>query len=133
MAENTYINKVIYGDSVLVDLTADTITPETLMEGVTAHDASGAPIVGTASGGGSSILFSTGTIAVGSTSCSVDYSGYLLNFYCYDDTTGEVLNTDITIGSNSVTFSIRAAYTHVIDCVVVATPLVIEYGNEEDF
>lgn len=32
---------------VLVDLTADTVTPETLAEGVTAHGADGEPIVGT--------------------------------------------------------------------------------------
>ena len=30
-----------------VDTTKDTITAETLLEGVTAHDASGAPITGT--------------------------------------------------------------------------------------
>ena len=32
---------------VLVDLTADTVTPETLAEGITAHGANGEPIVGT--------------------------------------------------------------------------------------
>lgn len=35
------------GEEVLMDLTGDTVTPETLAEGVTAHDASGEPIVGT--------------------------------------------------------------------------------------
>ena len=49
------INKVEYAGNVLIDLTADTVATETLAEGVTAHDASGAPIVGTmksGSGGG---------------------------------------------------------------------------------
>ena len=41
------ISKVVYGGSTLVDLTSDTVTPETLLEGVTAHDKSGALIVGT--------------------------------------------------------------------------------------
>lgn len=45
------VNKVIYntaqGEEVLMDLTSDTVTPETLAEGVTAHDASGELIVGT--------------------------------------------------------------------------------------
>ena len=41
------INKVIYGNDVLIDLTADTITPSDLASGVTAHDASGAVITGT--------------------------------------------------------------------------------------
>lgn len=35
------INKVIYGNDVLIDLTADTITASDLASGVTAHDASG--------------------------------------------------------------------------------------------
>lgn len=46
------VNKVVYGTTVLVDLTADTVTAATLMQGYTAHDKSGALITGTASGGG---------------------------------------------------------------------------------
>lgn len=42
-----YKNKVIYGTTVLVDLTADTVTKDTLKKGTTAHDASGEPITGT--------------------------------------------------------------------------------------
>lgn len=45
--EDKYINKVIIGNDVKLDLTADTITPEDLKKNVTAHDKSGAPIVGT--------------------------------------------------------------------------------------
>lgn len=41
------INKVVLNDVVKLDLTADTVTPETLAEGVTAHDAAGNPITGT--------------------------------------------------------------------------------------
>ena len=41
------INKVIYGGRTLLDLTADTITPDKLAKDVTAHDKSGAAIVGT--------------------------------------------------------------------------------------
>lgn len=41
------INKVIFGNTTLIDLTADTITPADLASGVTAHDASGAAITGT--------------------------------------------------------------------------------------
>ena len=36
------INKVVYGSTVLVDLTDDTVTPSTLLEGYTAHGADGA-------------------------------------------------------------------------------------------
>lgn len=41
------INKVVFGNQTLIDLTADTITPADLQSGVTAHDASGAAITGT--------------------------------------------------------------------------------------
>ena len=41
------INKVTYGGKTLVDLTTDTVTPETLASGVTAHDKSGTKITGT--------------------------------------------------------------------------------------
>lgn len=47
------VNKVVYNGETLVDLTNDSVTPETLAEGVTAHDKSGAVITGTmATGGG---------------------------------------------------------------------------------
>lgn len=52
MANNPYKNKVVYNGATLIDLTGDTVTPSVLMEGYTAHDASGAPIVGSATGGG---------------------------------------------------------------------------------
>ena len=41
------INKVIYGGRTLIDLTSDTITPDKLAKDITAHDKSGAAIVGT--------------------------------------------------------------------------------------
>lgn len=44
---NQYKNKIIYGGSVLMDLTSDTVTAADLLTGVTAHDRSGAPITGT--------------------------------------------------------------------------------------
>lgn len=40
-------NKIIYGGAVLIDLTSDTVTADALASGVTAHDKSGAIIVGT--------------------------------------------------------------------------------------
>lgn len=47
MANNQYVNKVAFGGTTLIDLTADTITVDKLAYGVTAHDKSGAPITGT--------------------------------------------------------------------------------------
>lgn len=44
---NTYVNKVIIGSEVKLDLTQDDITADKLSSGIKAHDKSGAPIVGT--------------------------------------------------------------------------------------
>lgn len=44
---NQYVNKVIIGNDVKLDLTGDDVTPEKLAKGIKAHDKSGAPIVGT--------------------------------------------------------------------------------------
>lgn len=39
-------NKVIYGGRTLIDLTADTVTEDSLLEGYTAHKADGSVITG---------------------------------------------------------------------------------------
>ena len=41
------INKVVINDNTVLDLTGDTVTPSDLVEGVTAHDATGMQITGT--------------------------------------------------------------------------------------
>ena len=41
------INKVVYGGRTLIDLTTDTVTPETLLEGTIAHGPDGEKITGT--------------------------------------------------------------------------------------
>ena len=46
------INKVVYGDQTLIDLTSDTATAEDVVEGKTFHDASGQQRTGTGTGGG---------------------------------------------------------------------------------
>ena len=43
---NQYINKVIYGNRTLIDLTGDTVEAAKVLNGYTAHDKSGAPITG---------------------------------------------------------------------------------------
>lgn len=42
------INKVIYGTTVLVDLTSDTVVSSKMYKGTVAHDKSGTEIIGTA-------------------------------------------------------------------------------------
>ena len=46
MSEKT-ISRVVYGGKTLIDLTADTVTASKILKGATAHDKSGAAIVGT--------------------------------------------------------------------------------------
>lgn len=45
------INKVVYGNDTLIDLTNDTVEASNLLEGETAHDRSGNPVSGTAKQG----------------------------------------------------------------------------------
>ncbi len=51
------VNKVVVGDKTLIDLTNDTVTPEDMLNGVIAHDASGKKIIGTGFKGLESIIF----------------------------------------------------------------------------
>lgn len=44
---STAVSKVIYNSDTLIDLTQDTVSPDKLLLGITAHDASGQAIVGT--------------------------------------------------------------------------------------
>lgn len=46
MANNPYVNKVIYGNNTLIDLTEDTVSASNMLLGITAHDASGASVTG---------------------------------------------------------------------------------------
>ena len=50
MANNPYVNKVLFNDTVLLDLTADTVTASDVALGKTFHLPSGAVAIGTAQG-----------------------------------------------------------------------------------
>jgi hypothetical protein len=52
MANNQNVNKVVINNAAVIDLTADTVDASHLLQGYTAHDASGAAITGTATAGG---------------------------------------------------------------------------------
>lgn len=43
---NQYVNKVIYGNDTLIDISGDTVTEAKILTGYTAHDKTGAPITG---------------------------------------------------------------------------------------
>ena len=59
---NKYVNKVVIGKETKLDLTADTITPDKLAKGITAHDKSGAPITGTSTKDADTSAKMTGTM-----------------------------------------------------------------------
>lgn len=61
------VNKVKYGENVVIDISSDTVTADKLMRGYTAHDNTGAAITGTATdGGGNYRLTYDKTTSVGS-------------------------------------------------------------------
>lgn len=47
MANNPYVNKVQYGNDVLIDLSSDTVAADKILSGYTAHNKAGATITGT--------------------------------------------------------------------------------------
>lgn len=62
MANNQYVNKVVYGDRTILDTSSVTVTPETLIEGATALDKTGKLITGIASAGSGSAITITDTL-----------------------------------------------------------------------
>lgn len=77
-------NKIVYGDQTLIDLTSDTVTPETLAMGETAHSASGAQIVGTMSPSGGTHITPSNSPPVALTSGDsyiADANGYAISSY----------------------------------------------------
>ena len=69
-------NKVVYDGATLIDLTSDTVTPETLLTGATAHDASGVQITGTAGGGAPSLQSKSVTYTANGTATIMPDDGY---------------------------------------------------------
>lgn len=92
MAENKTINKVVYAGTTLIDLTADTVTVDKLIKGITAHDQSGAIIEGTC------------TFDVDSTDANASVSDILKNKTAYakgKKVTGSMPNNGAVTGTIS--------------------------------
>ena len=80
------INKVVLNNEVQLDLTADTVTADKLLKGYTAHDKSGASIVGTYEGGSTPPPSPTDDNA---SVIFVDYEGTLLETWTKDEVAGK--------------------------------------------
>jgi len=104
-------NKVIYGGSTLIDLTADTVTEDTLLEGYTAHKADGSIIIGTFEGGSKTEEIDR-----------ILTSGLTDGYKYYID--------DGTIVSNSSTAGLKLVKTFSSDFKTCTTVLTDTDGNE---
>jgi len=60
MANNQYVNKVIFGNNTILDISEDTVISSALLSGYTAHAGSGASISGSIATKSSSDLTSSG-------------------------------------------------------------------------
>ena len=102
------VNKVVYngkdGARTLIDLTGDSVTPETLAKGVTAHDASGNVINGILSP-------EDGEDGVGISNAAINSSGHLVLTYTDGNVVdvGKVVGSNGKDGTNGVTPTIKAA------------------------
>lgn len=84
------INKVEYAGNVLIDLTNDSVTPETLAKGATAHNAKGEQITGTMeSGGGGEVNMNNCTV-VSDVPSKTNY------YICYEAVSGGAITYGIT-------------------------------------
>lgn len=83
------VNKVIFGGDTIIDLTADSVTAETLAVGVTAHDKSGTRITGTMEAGSGDesadildmIVKNSGSFSYNNN--AISYIGSYAFAYCY--------------------------------------------------
>lgn len=79
------VNKVVFGETTLIDLTSDTITADALLKGYTAHGADGEPITGTMEA-----TASVGVVSI-TTGGSYDSATYHGNYYAAIDANGNLL------------------------------------------
>lgn len=127
------INKVVLGSDTVLDLTSDTVTPETLLVGTTAHNAKGEIITGTlvpctvysaespaATNTNSAQTF---TWEIPSTEHGFKSKNLIVSVYL---STGEQIQCDVTI-SDTFTVTLTAVYNSEIVTRVGDVPIPAGY------
>lgn len=126
------INKVVLGSDTVLDLTSDTVTPETLLVGTTAHNAKGETITGTlvpctvysaeSPAATTSNSAQTFTWEIPSTEHGFKSKNLVVSVYL---STGEQIQCDVTI-SDTFTVTLTAVYSS--DIVTIAGDVPIPAG-----
>lgn len=86
MADNQHVNKVVYGSTVLIDLTNDSVDAASLLKGKTAHNAAGEQVVGTLDVKGTFYVTLTqrdGTSATADKTAEEVYTAYAAGYAVY--------------------------------------------------
>lgn len=122
------INKVVLGSDTVLDLTSDTVTPETLLVGTTAHNAKGEIITGTlvpctVYSAESPAMGATFTWDIPSTEHGFNSKNLIVSVYL---STGEQIQCDVTI-SDTFTVTLTAVYNSKIVTRVGDIPIPAGY------
>ena len=122
------INKVVLGSDTVLDLTSDTVSPETLLVGTTAHNARGETIVGTLvpcvtysatspeiqASENNEFTWQIAAAAHGFSSSDLFVSVYLSN--------GEQIFCDVVVSPTDYSVTITAVYVSDIQTLAVPSP-----------
>lgn len=127
------INKVVLGSDTVLDLTSDTVTPETLLVGTTAHNAKGEIITGTlvpctvysaeSPAATTTNSAQTFTWEIPSTEHGFKSKNLIVSVYL---STGEQIQCDVTI-SDTFTVTLTAVYNSEIVTLVGDVPIPAGY------
>lgn len=96
MADNPYINKVMFGDETIIDLTDATATAADIAQGATAYGATGELLTGTATGGGRCTWYGTSSTTASTAAKVVTCEGFTL-------TTGNLIAILFTTANTAAT------------------------------
>lgn len=131
MADNDYVNKIIYGNNTLIDLTEDTVTASDVAAGKSFHLASGRSAVGEAVGKGIEYIVGTQTGATnawtGVTEDASLYVGKTIAYYLPYAGTDSAATLTLTLSGGTTTnaISLRRQATSTVTTHFAANNVII--------